>query len=215
MDITITLIIIVVTVLISYMGFNKQETFNLLKHSPFMEVNKNEWYRIITSGFVHADWMHLGINMYVLYEFGRIVEEHYFLALFGSNGRLLFLLMYLLAIMAGSFPSLIKEKDNIGYAAIGASGAVSAVVFIYMMMAPWSMLGIMFIIPMPAVLAGVAFLWYSSWASKRNVKSFRGRPVGHMAHFYGAIFGMVFVAILKPEVLVHFWEQLIHPPWMT
>ena len=214
MDITITLIIIVVTVLISYMGFNRQEILNLLKHSPFLEVNKNEWYRLITSGFVHADWMHLGVNMYVLYEFGRIVEQ-YFLILFGPKGKLLFLLMYILAIMAGALPSLIKEKGNISYAAIGASGAVSAVVFIYMMMAPWSMLGIMFIIPMPAVLAGVAFLWYSSWAHKRNKRGFSGRPVGHMAHFYGAIFGMVFVAILKPEVLVDFWLQLIHPPWFS
>ena len=75
MDITITLIIIVITVLISYRGFNRPEFLNLLKHSPFMEVNKNEWYRLISSGFVHADWIHLGVNMYVLYEFGRIVEQ--------------------------------------------------------------------------------------------------------------------------------------------
>ncbi len=215
MDISITLIIIVATILVSYPAFNRQEIINRLKHSPFMEVNKNEWYRLITSGFVHADWMHLGVNMYVLYEFGKIVEEDIFLPLFGVNGRLIYLLMYILAIMAGALPSLIKEKDNIAYGAIGASGAVSAVVFIYMMMSPWSMLGIMFVIPMPAVLAGVAFLWYSSWANKRNVRSFSGRQVGHMAHFYGAVFGMVFVAILKPEVLVNFWFQLIHPPWFS
>jgi membrane associated rhomboid family serine protease len=213
MNISITLILVVVTVLISYPGFKRQEILDLLKHSPYMEVNKNEWYRLITSGFVHADWIHLGVNMYVLYEFGTIVEERYFMVLFESNGRLLYLLMYILAIMAGALPSLLKEKENIAYGAIGASGAVSAVVFIFIMMAPWSMLGIMFIIPMPAVVAGVAFLWYSSWASKRNVRSFSGRPVGHMAHFYGAIFGMVFVSILKPEVLMLFWTQLINPPW--
>jgi membrane associated rhomboid family serine protease len=214
MNISITLIIIIATVIVSYLGFNRRENIELLKHSPFLEVNKKEWYRLVTSGFVHADWMHLGVNMYVLYEFGRIVEQ-YFLILFGPGGRFIFLLMYLLAIMAGALPSLMREKENITYGAIGASGAVSAVVFIYIMMAPWSMLGIMFIIPMPAIVAGVAFLWYSSWADKRKVRSFSGRPVGHMAHFYGAIFGMVFVAILKPEVLMDFWVQLIHPSWLS
>lgn len=212
MELSLTLIIIIITVAVSYFGFRRIDLINTLKHSPFLEVNKNEWYRIITSGFVHADWIHLGVNMYVLYEFGRIVEL-YFLQLFGSNGRLIYLVMYLLAIMAGALPSLIKEKGNMSYGAIGASGAVSAVVFIYMMMAPWSMLGIMFIIPMPAILAGVAFLWYSSWADKRDVRSFSGRPVGHMAHFYGAVFGMVFVAILEPAVLINFFTQLINPPW--
>jgi hypothetical protein len=68
---------------------------------------------------------------------------------------------------------------------------------------------------MPAILAGVAFLWYSSWADKRNVRSMTGRPVGHMAHFYGAIFGIVFIALLKPETLMDFWAQLIQPPWFS
>lgn len=213
MNLSITIALIVVTALISYRGFKSTETFNLLKHSPFLEFEKKEWYRLITSGFVHADWLHLGVNMYVLYEFGSIVEQ-YFVIWFGPSGRFIFLLMYILAIIAGSTPSLIRHRGNIAYAAIGASGAVSAVVFVFIMIAPWSMLGIMFIIPMPAILAGVAFLWYSSWADKRN-HSFTGRPVGHMAHFVGAIFGMIFISATAPEVLLSFIDQLVHPAWLN
>ncbi len=212
MTLSITLIIVAVTVLISYRGFGSQEIIDRLKHSPYMETRKGEWYRIITSGFVHADWWHLGINMFVLWQFGEIVEFQ-FVQWFGSAGKFIYLTMYILGIAAGSLPSLLSERDNAMYAAIGASGAVSAVVFIFIVLYPWQMLGIMFIIPMPAVLAGVGYLWYSSWAAKRNAPGFGGRLVGHRAHFWGAIFGVLFVILVKPSVLTAFIQQVINPPF--
>ena len=205
-----TLAIVIITALISYRAFNSRESINLLKHSPFMEVEHKEWYRLITSGFVHADWIHLGVNMYVLYEFGQFVELH-FVEWYGVWGRLIYLVVYLLAIVAGDIPSLIREKENIGYAAIGASGAVSAIVFIFIIMYPWLRLEIMFILPMPAIVAGVGYIAYSWWAANRQAPGMLGRPVGHDAHLVGSLFGILAIAILQPWVIVAFFEQILRP----
>ena len=209
-ELTITLVIVIVTALISYRGFGRPLIIERLKHSPYLEAHKREWYRVITSGFVHADWIHLLVNMYVLYEFGRIVELQ-FGEWFGPAGKFIYLAMYILGIAAGALPSIIKERDNMMYAAIGASGAVSGVVFIFIMLYPWAMLGIMFIIPMPAIVAGVGYLIYSGWAARRNRPGFGGRMIGHSAHLWGALFGVLFVSVVKPEVLFAFINQLIHP----
>jgi len=210
MDISITLVIVIITVLISYRGFNNYEAVNMLKHSPFMEVEKNQWYRLLTGGFVHADWLHLIFNMYVLWVFGEYVET-IFVYWFGLGGKLVYLLVYLLAIAVSSIPSLIREKENIGYAAIGASGAVSAIVFIFILLDPWAMLGIMFIIPMPAIVAGVLYLIYSYWAANRGGRGLTGRPVGHDAHFTGSLFGILAVAVLQPPAMAEFVRQLLNP----
>ena len=208
--ISITLVLVIVTVIISYRAFGRPEMLNLLKHSPFMEVNKKEWYRMLTSGFVHGDWIHLGVNMYVLYSFGEFVEAH-FILWYGPTGMLVYLLFYLVAIVAGAIPSLIREKENIGYAAIGASGAVSAVVFVFIVLYPWMMLEIMFILPMPAIVAGLAYIGYSWWAANRNSPGMLGRPVGHDAHLVGSLFGVLAVSILQPGVLMQFVQQLMKP----
>lgn len=212
MSLSITLVIVIVTGLISYRGFENRAIIDRLKHSPYFEIRNKEWYRILTSGFVHADWWHLGINMFVLWQFGEIVEFQ-FGQWFGQAGKFIYLAMYLLGIAAGALPSLLREKDNPAYAAIGASGAVSGVVFIYIVLYPWQMLGIMFIIPMPAILAGVGYLWYSNWAARRNQPGMGGRLIGHRAHFWGAIFGIVFVILVKPAVLTAFIQQLMNPPF--
>ena len=205
---SITLVIVIITALISIQGFNNQGIVERLKHSPYAETRNKEWYRLITSGFVHGGWLHLIINMFVLFEFGRLIEMH-FVVFFGQTGRFIYLVMYLLAIAAGDLPSLLKHKDNPGYGSIGASGAVSAIVFIYIILYPWHMLYLYGILPIPAILGGIAYLAYSSWASKKQTSR-----IDHLAHFYGAVFGVVFIFALKPSLVVEFFKKLIDIPFL-
>lgn len=177
-------------------------------HWPFVEKRNNEWYRLLTCGFVHSGWIHLIINMFVLYQFGGVIEQE-FLQLFGQNlGRPIFGIFYFSAIVAANLPTYVKHKDNNGYAGIGASGAVSAVVFVYIMFNPWQLLWLYAIIPIPALIGGIAYLAYSSWASKK-----KNDKIDHMAHFYGAIYGIVFISALKPQVLISFFEKLVDIPF--
>jgi len=200
---SVTILIIVVTCLVSYKGFNDRSFFEQLKHHPHSESKNGEWYRMISSGFLHADWMHLGFNMFVFYNFGEIIES-LFVSQFGTTqGRTVYLLFYLAIIVLSSFPTFIKHKDNYGYGAIGASGAVSGILFVFILLQPWEMLYLLFIpIPIPAVIFGILYLAYSSWASK-NAKD----NIGHDAHFYGAIFGMIISIILIPGIFPTFIQR--------
>jgi len=201
----VTLLIIIVTCIVSYLCFENRALFDQLKHHPASEVNRGEWHRMVTSGFLHADYFHLGINMYVLYVFGGFVENA-FLAQYGEAiGRFIYLLLYLVIIVLADIPSLIKHKNNYDYGAIGASGAVSGVLFIFILFRPWSVLELYFFIPIPAIIFGVIYLLYSSWASK-NARD----NIGHDAHFYGAVSGMILAVILLPYALGNFFDQLIN-----
>lgn len=208
MNISITLIIVVVTVLISIQAFNRPGMIDQLKHWPYREKRNNEWYRLITSGFVHGSWLHLGINMFVFYEFGQFIEIA-FLDFFGETmGRINYVLLYLLTIAAGDMPSYFAYKDQPGYGSIGASGAVSGILFIFILLNPWQTLLLYFIIPAPAILVGVGYLWYSSWASRHSDDN-----IDHMAHFYGALFGVLFTIALKPDLAVRFVRKLSELPF--
>lgn len=200
----VTLLIIIVTCIVSFICFENRALFDQLKHHPASEAKNGEWYRMISSGFLHADYFHLGINMWVLYVFGSTVENE-FLAQYGETfGRFIFLLLYIVMIILADVPSLLKHKDNYGYSAIGASGAVSGILFIFILLRPWSVLELYFFIPIPAIVFGVLYLVYSSWASK-NARD----NIGHDAHFYGAVAGMVLSAFLLPYLLGDFFEAFI------
>lgn len=201
---TITGIIIVITCLISYMTFNDASAFSKLKHHPYSEAHQGEYYRMLTSGFLHGDLMHLLLNMYVLYEFGSVVERLYLAELGPSTGRIAFVGMYLVTIVAANIPTHLKYRNVSGYAAIGASGAVSGLLFAYVVFYPWSWLGIMFVIPCPAIVFAALYLVYSSWASKNSNDN-----IGHDAHFYGAIVGMLITFALMPDQLSGFAERLL------
>lgn len=204
MEFSITLLIILFTSLVSFQGFSRYELIDRLKHSPTREFSGKEYYRMLTSGFVHADWTHLLVNMFVLYSFGGYIES-FILNEFGtSNGRLIFLGLYLANIIMANIPTAIIHKHNPGFSSIGASGAVSGIIFIFILLKPWAMLYLFFIIPVPAIIAGVGYLIYSSWAAKQG----RGR-LDHMAHFAGATSGMLMIILLKKEILGHFFYRLI------
>lgn len=204
---TVTILVIIFTVLISFQGFNNRSFFEKLKHHPVSEYRNGEWYRMLSGGFLHADFIHLGINMYVLWIFGELTEDLYIAQYGEAVGRIVYLLIYLVMIVLASIPSLLKHKDNPYYGAIGASGAVSGVLFVYVLLAPWNKLYLYGILPIPAIIFGVLYLGYSSWAGKNQHDN-----IGHDAHFWGAVAGVVSTIILIPGVLSTFIDRLLVGP---
>ena len=201
---SLTLILIIVTVLISWPAFSNQEMFVKLMHYPYGELRSKEYYRFLTSVFLHGSTMHLFINMFVLYQFGTAVEG-YFVIQFGEGlGRTYYLLLYLLSGIFGDIPTYFKHKNNQMFSSVGASGAVSGIMLAFVIFNPWSMLLLFFIIPMPAFVAAVLYLVYSSWASNKG-----GDRIDHEAHFWGAVFGFWFTIALKPGLFSSFLDKLI------
>lgn len=202
---TITYLIIAVTALISFMAFNNHELFLKLKHWPYQEARHGEYYRWFTSGFLHGDPMHLIFNMLTLYFFGGYVED-WFGALFSGIGGIVYLLFYMVAIVAASSATYQKHKNSPSFASIGASGAVAAVLFACILLDPTIGIMMFFIpIPIPGFIFGALYLWYSSYAAKRG-----GDNIDHTAHFFGAVFGFFFPLILKPSLFLNFVDQLIN-----
>lgn len=200
---SITLILIVITVIVSIQGFSNSNFRYKAMLIPARAFHDKEYYRLVTSGFLHADWIHLFVNMWVLYIFGRPLEEASQI-LFGQWGNLLFLAMYLIAIPAASLSTFFKHKDNSYYSSLGASGAVSAVLFAYILIYPTSSLYLLLLpIPVNAVIMGVLYLGYSYYMAQRG-----GDHINHEAHFYGALFGIAFYLVLKPQLFVFFIDQM-------
>lgn len=202
----ITYIIIGTTVLISMLCFSNRNLFYRLSLSTYSVAHKNEWYRVITHAFVHANTPHLLINMLVLWSFGTNVELM-FSVIFPTKlvGSIAYVSLYLGAILFASINDIIKRKDDYYYNSIGASGAVMAVVFTSIFFSPWSKIYLFAIIPIPAILFGVLYLWYESTQTKRM-----GDNINHHAHIYGAIFGLLFPVIVKPSLISHFITQLLN-----
>ena len=201
---SLTIIIVIITGLISYQSFENSNLLNKLKHYPYTEARHKEYHRFLTSGFVHGSWMHLGINMFVLWQFGEIVES-IFMQTFGDvMGRINYLLLYFLTIIFADIPTFIKHKDNPHFSSVGASGGVSGILFVYILFAPWQKLWLYGVLPIPGIVAGIAYLIYSTWASKKG-----GGRIDHDAHMYGAIFGFLFAIVLRPSFFTNFIERLI------
>ncbi len=164
--------------------------------------HKKQYARIFSHALVHSSWLHLIINMYVLWIFGRFVENA-FSQLFAS-GKFLYILMYVLAVPFSTLPALLKNKNNHYYNSVGASGAVSAIVFTTILLAPETSLFLMFIpIPVPAYIFGVLYLIYSYFMSKRGKDN-----IAHDAHFAGSVFGFTFPIILNPSLFMNFIHQI-------
>lgn len=201
----ITLLIVAASSIISLLCFSNAGLFDQLKHHPYTEQHKRQFYRWLTAGFVHGDFIHLFVNMFVLYEFGRTVED-YFSFHYGDNGgRWLFLFMYLLIVVMANIPTYFKHHNHYQFASVGASGGVSGIIFIFILLHPWTMLGLFAIIPIPAILFGVLYLWYSTWASKKQ-----NDMIDHQAHFYGAVAGLLVAIVSRPAILGEFIENLIY-----
>lgn len=198
---THTTLIIVITVIVSLMAWQNKTLFNRLIFYP-PAVSAGQWDRFVTHGFIHADSMHLLFNMFTLYFFGRAIEGLYREFVFGYG----FVIFYVLAIVAAMIPSYIKNKRNASYLSLGASGGVSAVLFAFILLAPWEMIYLFAVIPIPAIVFAIAYVAYSIYANKQG-----GSNINHLAHLWGGAFGVVATIILHPPILLHFLNALISP----
>lgn len=199
-----TLAIIIITALVSIAAFNNHDTFNLLKFNAWLIKDKNQSWRFFTYAFVHAGWFHLLINMFVLWSFGRLVEQSFTMIFGFSKGLLYYLLLYVGGIIFATLLDFGKHKNDPFYDAVGASGAVSAVLFSSIILAPDNTLIVFPIpIPLPAYIFGILYLIYSAYMGKQAKDN-----IGHNAHFFGAIFGIFFTIILKPALFQHFISRL-------
>jgi len=200
---TITYIIIIATSIISFNAFSNVVLFDKLKFNAYQIANSGEKWRFFSYALVHSGWMHLIINMYVLYSFGGVVEQT-FSSYFGTIGSLYYILLYVGGVIFSTLFDFGKHKDDYYYNAVGASGAVAAVVFASILVYPSGSLFIFPIpFPLPSWLFGIAFLVYSAYMGKRGSDN-----IGHFAHFWGAIFGIILTVILVPNVIPNFFAAI-------
>ncbi len=194
----LTFLIIAVTVIVSMAAFNNTTLENKLILWPRYMDNPKEYYRLLTSGFIHADWSHLLFNMFSLYFVGQSVE---------SQIGLQFVVLYLTGIIISSLPSFLKNRNNDYYRSLGASGGVSSVLFLVIYFFPWGRLQIWPIpIPIPCILYGVLYLIYEAYMSKRGQGN-----VNHDAHFWGALYGLLYAVAIDPTHGQSFIFELTHP----
>ena len=198
----ITWFIIGVTVMVSYVAFQNAGLMAKLQFNAAQIVQRKEYYRLVTHAFIHANWGHLIVNMLVLYFFGPAIEN-YLGYYFGNRSTAYFLMLYFGGILASNIWSLIKHKNNYYYNAVGASGAVSAVLFAFIFFDPLEKLYLFAILPIPGILFAAGYLIYSYQMSKR-----KNDNVAHDAHFLGALFGFIFPVLLKPNLLDQFIDKL-------
>lgn len=201
MEFSLTITIIILTAVISFSAFGNPKVINDLIFWPPKITKNNQYYRFLTSGFIHADIAHLAFNMITLYFFGRAIEEFYVERIDKAG----FLLFYAFGIICSEIPSYLKNRNNYNYRSLGASGAVTAILFSFILLSPWSTL-LVFFIPMPAILFAVLYLVYTSYMAKKG-----GDHINHSAHLWGAIYGIIVTIIIEPKVVSLFIYQLQNP----
>jgi len=197
----VTYIIIGITVLISFAAYSNNNLMQQFMMNPYAISNRQQYYRFITSGFIHADHVHLFFNMFSLYFFGTTIE-YIFGIVFESAGTLYFIALYILGIIVSDIPSYMKHRNNPGYNALGASGGVASVIFASIIFQPLADIYIYFI-PVPGFILGIAYIFFSWYQGKKANDN-----INHDAHLYGAVFGVVFCAVFYPQSLPHFVEQI-------
>ena len=190
MDFNITTIIIIITTIISIAGFSNAKIIDNLIFYPPAVSQRNQWYRFITCGLIHADYSHLIFNMLSLYFFGPFVEDA-FNGIFLENGEWYYIALYVTSLVVSLLPTYIKNKDNYAYRSLGASGAVSAVIFAGLMIAPQTEVMLFFIpIPIPGFIFAPLYLIVSALLERKG-----GSNINHSAHIFGALYGLAFVII--------------------
>jgi len=198
----ITYFIIGATVLVSYMAFKDAGLMAKGQFNAADIIIRKEYYRLISHAFIHANWPHLFVNMFVLFFFGPAVET-YLKYYFGNSGILYFALLYFGGIIVSNLWALIKHRNNYYYNAVGASGAVSAVLFAFIFFDPWEPLYLFGIVKIPGIIFAAGYLIYSYFMNKREQDN-----VAHDAHFLGALFGFIFPVLLKPDLFEQFIDKL-------
>ncbi len=201
MALSLTVLIIVATVLVSWLAFNNPRLLERLILWPPAIARRHQYDRLLTHGFIHADFQHLLFNMITLYFFGRLVEQ-WFVPYIGRVG---FVLFYLSAIVVAILPTYLRHVGDARYRSLGASGAVSAVLFTFILVQPWSLIFVFFL-PVPAIVYGALYVGYSVWMEKHGQDN-----VNHSAHLWGAAYGIAFTLLMEPRVGAAFVQRLLHP----
>ncbi|MGH8074465.1 MAG: rhomboid family intramembrane serine protease [Lysobacter sp.] len=197
----LTLILIAVTVLVSWLAFDRPKLLDRLILWPPAIDRQKQYDRLLTHGFIHADWQHLLFNMITLFFFGRIAEQ-----VIGSMiGPIGFLLFYLSAIVIAILPTYLQHRHDARYRSLGASGAVSAVLFAFILVQPWSLIFVFFL-PVPAIVYGAFFVGYSIWMDRQGTDN-----TNHNAHLSGAIYGVLFMLLMEPRIAGVFMQRLMNP----
>ena len=191
--------IIIITIGASFYAWNRPEVYQKWILNPYQIKLHRQYWRFITSGFVHLNYMHLFFNMFALFFFGQHVAYY-----FGPRGDILMLVLYILGIIVSDIPTYIKYHNMPNYNSLGASGGVAAVVFSSIMFDPLNRIYIMFIpIGIPGFVLGALYLVYSYYQGKRMADN-----INHDAHLFGAIFGLIFTVLMRPGVVASFVEQI-------
>ena len=204
MESLMTIIIIIVTVIVSLSAFRDESLFNKLILWPRGMNNPKEYYRFVSSGFIHADMNHLLFNMMSLFFFGSAAE--YFI-----SSNILYIILYITGIVAASMPSFIKNRNNSYYRSLGASGGVSAIIFYTIYHSPWSRISLLFIPPelfkgIPGILFGLLYLGYCIYMDKKGRDN-----INHSAHLWGALYGFTFAVATDSSLGGSFLLQMTHP----
>lgn len=189
-------IIFAVTIAISLFAFYNDNLYTRLILQPYNVSRGKYLYTLITSGFIHADWTHLLFNMMTFYFFAFQLEA--------AIGHWQFGLLYGVSLILSDIPTVIKHKNDFWFRSLGASGAISAVVFSAILFNPLGKMMLLFLpIPIPAVLFGVLYLVYCTYASKRGIGN-----INHDAHFFGALSGILITIILIPQIVPYFLHSV-------
>ncbi len=205
-QLTANLLIIIVTVGMSLYAWSNQSVFQGWMMNPKAIDQNREYHRFVTSGFIHADYMHLFFNMFTLYNFGDFVEQ-VFIDKFNNDqriGSVAYVIFYIVAIIAADISTFLKHRNDSNYNSLGASGAVSAVVFGAILFVPTATLTVL-VFPMPAFIYAILYLAYTYYEMQRG-----NSYINHSAHWWGAVFGIVVMIAMYPEVLPSFIDQIIH-----
>lgn len=198
----VSIVLIAVTIIISLVAWQKPDLMGKMLMNPYRIQHRNEYWRFVSSGFIHADFTHLFFNLFSFFFFGVQLEQ-IFNQLFPSIASELYILFYVLAIVVADLPTFFKQKNNPNYNSLGASGAVSAVIFAGILFFPTEKIYLFGFFGIPGFIYAGLFTWYSVEMDKLS-RDF----VNHSAHLYGALFGIVAMTLLYPQVWINFVEQI-------
>ena len=199
---SVTLIIILVTVLFSMAAWREPSMFEKYSFKPYRVAKNREYLRFFSSSFLHANWSHLFFNLFTLFFFGPAIERMFSIVK-GGSGWMYFLALYVSAMVISELGTFFKYRVESRYSSIGASGAVSAVLFSAIWFNPTERILVLFI-PMPGFAFGAIYLLYTAWAAKNDYSG----QINHDAHFYGSIWGVLFTMLICPESIWHFFDSL-------
>lgn len=204
---SVTGIIVGITCLVSLVLMQDGKRKSYLIFHPVTIREQHQWYRFLTSGLVHADFVHLAVNMFVLWSFGTAIEKYLYPSFLGEFSTQKYLLLYFGGIVVSSIPSYVRHYKNPNYAALGASGGVSAVVFAVILFEPWQNLYLYGVIAIPQILAGAAYLYYSWYKDKKATDN-----IGHMAHLTGALWGFLITGLMNFDLFARFVQKTLQGP---